>query len=193
MLPTPGPTPAGRRGRARRPNHSPAAPGCSVQVFHLVSGWTESYVILSLGPGSLTAGGCKDTGSTEPAVPTPGPQAGFQLPAGAAQGPQDTGVGSRRLYWPRGSAQGGAGRPERAVPGMGTGRAGVAPGMTAVGRGPGAGARHGVPTAARGVFIYKTRTGRHMWPYQPASPVAVGVLVVSPSSGECPRTSTGDF
>ena len=46
---------------------------------------------------------------------------------------------------------------------MGTGRAGAAPGMTTVGRGLSAGARHGVPTAVRGVFIYETRRGRDMW------------------------------
>ena len=40
---------------------------------------------------------------------------------------------------------------------MGTGWAEAAPGMTAVGRGLGAGVRHGIPTAVRDVFIYKTR------------------------------------
>ena len=53
--------------------------------------------------------------------------------------------------------EGGAGRQERAVPGMGTGRAEAAPGMTTVGTGLGTGARHGIPIAVRDVFIYKTR------------------------------------
>lgn len=37
--------------------------------------------------------------------------------------------------------------------GMGTGRAGVAPGVAVVDRGPGAGARHDAPTAARGTDV----------------------------------------
>lgn len=46
---------------------------------------------------------------------------------------------------------------------MGTGRAGVAPGMVVVDRGPGAGAKHGVPTPARGTVVYETQKqrGRH--------------------------------
>lgn len=119
-------------------------------------------MIRSLGPGALTTGGRKNTGSAgTPAAPKPSLGAGLWLLTWAAQGPQDTGGGNRILYWPRGRVQGGAGRPERAVPGMG--RTGVVPGMAAVARGLGAGARHGVPTAARGAFIYKTRRGRRMW------------------------------
>lgn len=120
----------------------------------------QSYRIHGLGPGMLTTGGHRNSGSMgPPAVPTPGPQVELRLPAWVTQGPQDTGAGSELLYWPRGHAQGGAERPERAVPGMGTGRARAVPGMTVVGRGPDARAKHGVPTAARGAFIYKTRRG----------------------------------
>lgn len=43
---------------------------------------------------------------------------------------------------------------------MGTGRAGVAPGMAVVDRGPGAGARHDVPTPARGTVVYETQKQR---------------------------------
>lgn len=85
------------------------------------------------------------------AMPKPGPQAGLWLPSWAAQLLQETGAGSRLLYWPTGSAQGEAEKPERVVPG--TGRVREVPGMTVVGRGPGARAGHGVPTAARGGFI----------------------------------------
>lgn len=120
-------------------------------------------MIRSLGLGVQTAGGGKNMGSTgPPPVPKSGPQAGLWLLAWAAHGPQATGAGSRLLYWPRGSAQGETERPERAVPGVGTGRVRAVPGMTVVGRGPGARARHGVPTAARGALIYKTRRGGHM-------------------------------
>ncbi|EPY86654.1 hypothetical protein CB1_000303012 [Camelus ferus] len=69
------------------------------------SGRTESYVIRSLGPGVLTVGGRKNTGSAGAlAAPKPGPPVGLRLPAWAAQGPQDTGAGSRFPYWPEGSA-----------------------------------------------------------------------------------------
>lgn len=153
----------------------------------------QSYVIHSLGPGMLTTGGRKNSGSRgPPAVPKPGPQAGLRLPSWAAQEPQDTGTGSRLLYWPRGNAQGRAERPERAVPGMGTGRARAVPGMTVVGRGPDARVRHGVPTGAPGVFIYKTRRGGHMWlqstglPSGPKGPCSVSIL-----RRECPRTCPG--
>lgn len=118
-------------------------------------------MIRSLGPGALTTGGRKNTGSAgTPAAPKPSPRAGLWLPTWAAQGPQDTGAGSRIPYWPRGCAQGGAGRPERAVPGMG--RPGVVPGMAAVARGLGAGARHGVPAAPREAVIYKTKRKIHV-------------------------------
>lgn len=112
----------------------------------------------------LTTGGQRNSESMgPPAVPMPGPQVELRLPAWVAQGPQNIGAGSRLPYWPRGSAQGREERPERAVPGMGTGRARAVPGMTVVGRGPVSMAKNGVPTTARGVFIYKTRRGGCMW------------------------------
>jgi hypothetical protein len=101
-----------------------------------------------------TAGGLRNTGST-------GTWVGLQLPHApirppwAAQGPQDTGAGNRPPNGPRGSEQGRAGRLEQAVPGVGTGRTGVVPGIAAVDRGPGTGARHGIPTPARSAVIYE--------------------------------------
>ena len=77
-------------------------------------------MICSLGPGMLTTVGLKNTGRAgASAAPRLGPALRLRLPAWAAQGPQDTGAGIRLPYWPKG----GAGRQERAVPGMGTGRA----------------------------------------------------------------------
>lgn len=155
----------------------------------------QSYRIHGLGPGMLTTGGHRNSGSTgPPAVPTPGPQVELpqvelRLPAWLAQGPQDTGAGSGLPYWPRGSAQGGEERPERAVPGTGTGRARAVPGMTVVGRGPDARAKNGVPTAARGVFIYKTRRGGHV-----AGSVASsgpGPTVSASSGDSVPRPAVG--
>lgn len=55
---------------------------------------------------------------------------------------------------------------------MGTGRAGVAPGMAVVDRGPGAGAKHGIPTPARGTVVYETETKRKAQQLQ-----SVGLLV----------------
>lgn len=173
-------------GPRRRRGHATAGScGLSTSARSVRQAVGQSYVTHSLGPGTLATGGRKAPGSRgPPAVPTPGPQAGLRLPTWAAQEPQDTGTGSRLLYWPRGRAQGGARRPERAVPGMGTGRARAVPGMTVVGRGPDARARHGVPTGAPGVFVYKTRRegtcGCNDWPPL----VAPRVPAASPSSGE---------
>lgn len=62
-------------------------------------------MIRSLGPGMLTIGGHKNMGSAGvPVAPKPGPSSRLQLPAWAAQGPQDTGAGIRLPYWPKGSA-----------------------------------------------------------------------------------------
>ena len=135
-------------------------------------------MICSLGPGMLTTVGRKNTGRAgASAVPRLGPPLGLRLPAWAAQGPQDTGAGIRLPYWPKG----GAGRQERAVPGMGTGRAEAAPGMTTVGTALGTGARHGIPIAVRDVFIYKTRNVASIsWHHSGV----LGVPAVPPSSGE---------
>lgn len=112
-------------------------------------------MIRSLGLGELAAGGRKNTGSAGvPTEPKSGPRTGLQPSTWAAQGSQDTGAWSRLLYWPRGSAQGGARRPERAVPGKGPSKAGAAPGMAEVWGGPGTGTRHDIPTVVRGTFIY---------------------------------------
>lgn len=134
-------------------------------------------MIRSLGLGKLAAGGHKNTGSAGvPTEPKPGPGTGLQLPTWAAQGSQDTGAWSRLLNWPRGSAQGGAGRPERAVPGMGPSKARAAPGMAEVWEGPGTGTRHGIPTVLRGIFIYNIEKESMLAAINWPPPVAPGPL-----------------
>lgn len=161
---------------------------------HLARDRAEGYVIRSRAPGMLTTGGRKKTGST-------GTCGGLQLPCAPswptwpAQGPQDTGAGSRPPYRPRGSAQDGAGRLERAVPGVGTDRAGAAPGMTVVERGPGAGGRRGIPTPARGAVIYKTQRREEEGTRgcnQLASLSGPQGATVSPSSGDSGPGTCGD-
>lgn len=167
---------AGKGGR--RQTTVPLAPQHG-SVFCVAGAGQKGYVICSPGLGALTAAGHRNTGSM-------GTWGGLQLPHGAAQGPQDAGAGSRPPYGPRGSTRGGTGRLARAVPGVGMGRAGAAPGMPVVDGGPGAGARRGVPTPARGMVTCeaeKQEEGtcgcRHS-----ASPGTTGAQKCLPSQGD---------
>lgn len=59
----------------------------------------QSYVMCSLGPGTLTTGGRRNTGRAgTPAAPEPRPGLRLWPSTRAAQGPQDTGGGKRIPY-----------------------------------------------------------------------------------------------